>query len=53
MNWYNFSKFKFIKKDSGRKREIKYISRLQFVGRLLGPTDLLSFNDKIKLFHLN
>ena len=23
------------------------------IGRLLGPTDLLSFNDEIKLFHIN
>ena len=59
MNWYNLSNFKLRRKDSCRKREIKYITNLQWisffdsfsilVGRLLGPTDLLSFSYEIKL----
>ena len=58
MNRNNFRNFKSRRKDSCGKRKIKYISQLQrditlcfsiFVGRPLGPTDLPSYNDKIKL----
>ena len=57
MDWYNFNNFKSRRKDSCGKREINYISQLIsffnsfsiFEGRPLGPTDLLSFNDGIKL----
>ena len=59
MNRYNFSNFKSRRKDScGKKRlnilvncnEISLFNSFSiFVRRPLGPTDLPSFNDKIKL----
>ena len=53
MNCYNFSKFKFRRKDSSQKREMNYICNEvlffnnfnTFVGGILTITGLLSFND--------
>ena len=60
MNLYDFS---LEKKSPGEKEglhalvicnEISFINSFSiFVGSLLAPTDLLSYDDEIKLFHLN
>ena len=59
MNRYNFGNFKSRRKDSSGKRKLNILAKCNeisffnsfsiFVGKPLGPTHLLSFNDKIKL----